>query len=685
MLFFPSSTSRRSKVPGTLLIVLLLHFQGRLCQGQENKRGLGANDNFLINSVNASWGYDWSISIDSGGLNGEFVPMAWNGANASGWTNRFNQIDSSGAKYVLGFNEPELVDQSNMTAANAVAQWANLSDRYGFPDSNGQRAVKLVSPAVSDTGAARAWLAEFMEGAEQAGHVVDEIAFHFYSGSSASPQSAANLFLRRVEEYHEAYNRNIWITEFGGIDYGNNFSGDYMQQWNRDFLDIVLPVLDSRDYVTRYAWWNHNNDTRLAVKNAYGLFRPTKVGDPYVGTLETGDTKDLNGSGVGLEMQYLRGGSLVNNGADLGNGAVGRLYAVRDYDSIDTGAVNTNLITSQFGGSSDWGFNNWGSVTVDEYARLQKVGTGTVTMRNIDIYNDGEIHLAGGAANAGTLNISGAGTNALGTGTIRLSSNTSLVLGDAADTAGFILPYDMIYSGGSVTVDAPGIVLTGEGTITNQTTFWVNEDFTIDGNFVGNQPGLVKRGAATMTLNGDNMYLGFTNINDGTLSINGFHGGNDILINNGGTLAGTGTLVSDIVARDGGIVTPGNGIGTLTAANAEFAAGSTLSFELLSITEFDKLVLSGTLDMSPDAIVELILVDSYQPLIGDTFKLFDFNSMVGSFGSVVAPTLSQGVWDFRDLGTTGTLRVVAVPEPMSLGFLLIGSVVVAGVYRRRRR
>ncbi len=370
------------------------------CTAQSLKRGLGANDTSLINSVNATWGYNWSASKPSGNLNGDFMPMFWSGGN---WTSKFNTVDSySNIDYILGFNEPERSDQANMTVANAISQWRTVSDQYGGTS------IKLVGPAVSDNAAGRAWLDDFMTQVDSDPNlIVDEVAFHWYGSVSGNATAAANSFLNKVDQYHSNYGRNVWVTEFAGIDFAGNFTSDEMQQWNATFLETALPGLESRDYVTRYAWWNHNNDSRLATKDTYNLWRPTRVGDPYVETLTTGETRDMNGSGLGLQMQYLRGGKLLNGGSDLGN-AVGRIYVMSNHDG--------SLATSQFGGDGDFRLQSWGSIRIEENAKLQKVGANTVTLRNVDIYNDGELQLLG---NAGTVEITGPGTNAQGGGKIR--------------------------------------------------------------------------------------------------------------------------------------------------------------------------------------------------------------------------------------------------------------------------
>ncbi|WP_419194046.1 glycosyl hydrolase [Novipirellula herctigrandis] len=659
----------------TLLFVAAVANHSCLVAQDDVKRGLGAGSSAISNSTNSRWAYNWKhTKID--GLNGEFVPMFWSGGNLQ---TKINAIKGYGdTKYVLGFNEPELPTQANMTAENAAAQWKTISDGFAGTD------IKLVSPAVSDNQNGRDWLADFMGRVADNGARVDEIAFHWYSGiQTSNPTAAANRFLDKVDLYHETYDRPIWVTEFAMLDYGNpgNFTLEQANTANTIFLETAIAGLESRDFVTRYAWWNHNNDSRLVAQDANGLYRPTSMGDKYIPTLVNGDTKDLNGSGTGTDMHYLRGGSLVNNGSDLGNSSVARVYALKNLDG--------SALSSTFGGSGDWGVINWGSVSVEADATLRKIGAGAVTWRNIDIYNDGKILLAysNNNVNNGTLKISGSGTNAAGSGTIQINGGANLVLGTAADNAGFSLGYDTTYAGGSVTVDGVGISLTGTGAIHSQTTFVANKDFSYDGNLVQggtSEQGIVKRGSATLTLNGDNTYVGYTTVAEGTLLVNGSIAGNDVILRNGSTLGGDGQIAADINVLSG-IVAPGNSTGTLFADNAIFASGSRLELELASAIDFDRLVLSDSLSFDPDAILEIVLLDGYQPMVGDEFDILDFTSFSGTLGNIDAPSLANGLqWDVSSFGANGTIGVVsAVPEPATFGLLMLG--MISFVARRRRQ
>ena len=72
--------------------------------------------------------------------------------------------------------------------------------------------------------------------------------------------------------------------------------------------------------------------------------------------------------------------------------------------------------------------------------------------------------------------------------------------------------------------------------------------------------GLTKLGTGTLTLSAANTYTGNTNINNGTLALNGSVQSPTVFVNFAGTLMGTGTAMHDV--RNAGIFSPGNGRGT---------------------------------------------------------------------------------------------------------------------------
>jgi hypothetical protein len=139
------------------------HFCG-WSQGKGDSQG--NNDVAGLNGV-VSWTYDWSDNpgtcvtmsgdtMTAGGASIEFVPMAWgwNGSafvvdnpNGSGQlTHSVSQMESaipSGAKYILGWNEPDFQAQAGLTPKKAAMAWTNIEQVAS------NRGLSVVGPAVN--------------------------------------------------------------------------------------------------------------------------------------------------------------------------------------------------------------------------------------------------------------------------------------------------------------------------------------------------------------------------------------------------------------------------------------------------------------------------------------------------------------------------------------------------------
>jgi autotransporter-associated beta strand protein len=108
-------------------------------------------------------------------------------------------------------------------------------------------------------------------------------------------------------------------------------------------------------------------------------------------------------------------------------------------------------------------------------------------------------------------------------------------------------------------------------------------DITLNG-VVSGAGGFNKTGGGTLTLSAANAVTGNINVNAGTLNLTGTlaaAAGRSLVVNAGGTLAGTGTSNLTLGLFAGGTVSPGgNAAGTLTVAGARISGGSTLRFNL---------------------------------------------------------------------------------------------------------
>ncbi|WP_158547364.1 glycosyl hydrolase [Rhodovulum sp. 12E13] len=170
------------------------------------------------------------------GAEADFVHMVWSGADVTPETiERLTGVDT-----ILGFNEPDHVDQSDMTVDEALALWPELMTtgaRLGSP-----------SPTQYEVLGEDSWLGRFMEGADAAGYRVDFIAVHYYSDNG--DVAAFETFL---EEVHAQYGLPIWVTEWALADW---FDLDkFTHADNARFFREGAEMMDGLDFVERHAWF----------------------------------------------------------------------------------------------------------------------------------------------------------------------------------------------------------------------------------------------------------------------------------------------------------------------------------------------------------------------------------------------------------------------------------------------
>lgn len=216
--------------------------------------------NTALDRSGAGWYYTWSTT-HSGVSGPGFVPMIWGGNSVT--DSALAQAKQAGP-YLLGFNEPDMGGQANMTTDQALSLWPKLM-------ASGKI---LGSPAVAYGGnTPGGWLDRFMSGAQQRGYRVDFIALHWYGGDFTTPNAVAQLksYLQAV---HDRYHKPIWLTEFALIDFsggGARFPTDAQQA---AFVKDGTKMLDGLSWLQRYAWFGLGADDG---KPSSGLFHSGPV------------------------------------------------------------------------------------------------------------------------------------------------------------------------------------------------------------------------------------------------------------------------------------------------------------------------------------------------------------------------------------------------------------------------
>jgi hypothetical protein len=241
------------------------------------RKGVGAwtfsGDDTALAESGASWFYTWSTSEEGiSASNVGFVPMIWgSGSITSSALAQAKEATSCGC--MLGFNEPDMTNQSNMTPSQALNLWPQLMNT----------GLELGSPAVA-TGAADAggWLDEFMTGVQQHGYRVNFITLHWY-GSDFDTNAAVSQLQSYIEADHNRYHLPIWLTEFALISFANGGTQYPSETQQAAFLTAATSMLDALPYVQRYAWFGLGATNGLP---STGLFQPGPLVTPVGAAFE---------------------------------------------------------------------------------------------------------------------------------------------------------------------------------------------------------------------------------------------------------------------------------------------------------------------------------------------------------------------------------------------------------------
>jgi hypothetical protein len=228
--------------------------------GQSPYKGVANSPAAQLAALGATWCYNWGTSPKVSECNDPlFVPMVWGGGDVAG---AIKAIGDAGYKTVLGFNEPNKIDQSNMTVDAAIALWPTLTSNPN---------IRVSSPAVSDDG--RAWLESFMTQVKAKGLRVDFIAMHWYGWNAGSCTSGQ---LEGAINWASKWGLPVWITEFGCMG-----SSNPDEQTLITFFNNSIAMLKNHPLVERYAWypWNTYNDLYRA--NASGVSVITSLGTAF--------------------------------------------------------------------------------------------------------------------------------------------------------------------------------------------------------------------------------------------------------------------------------------------------------------------------------------------------------------------------------------------------------------------
>lgn len=203
--------------------------------------------------TNSTWYYNWSCTTGwstnpntkTTNYNQEFVPEKWGAGGL--WKEAYSIRDVS---HLLGYNEPDHSEQSNVSVAKAIGEWPMMQ----------KTGLRLGAPATTNFS----WLYEFMNKARQLNYRVDYVPIHAYWGGMSG-----NEWYAALKAIHDRTGCPLWITEWNN---GANWTKEgwptgTAEQQAKQLADLkdILTVMDTASFVERYSIYNWVEDKRAII------------------------------------------------------------------------------------------------------------------------------------------------------------------------------------------------------------------------------------------------------------------------------------------------------------------------------------------------------------------------------------------------------------------------------------
>lgn len=358
------------------------------------------------------------------------------------------------------------------------------------------------------------------------------------------------------------------------------------------------------------------------------------------------------GAPAGVTKGHANGTKLIIGNSASTPGTVA-LYATNPYSGGTTLRSGTLAI-----GDSD-ALGRGVLVFANNSAVLQPFIDGLLVTTPITLQTNGTIDtqaftftLNGAISGEGDLKKTGAGTLVLSSllnnyegatiissGTVQIASPPSLPQGTNLNMTSSGAELDISLAGGTVTIgDLQGVAGSSVNLGANSLAFGTAASSITYNGSINGSGGIIKKGQGNVVFPGALAYTGTTEIQAGTLIVNGSLASATVTVDSSGTLAGTGS-VQNVIAN--GTVAPGNPTGILTV-NGSYTQSS-----------------QGALQInysSPSAFSKLTVVGA--PGTADISGKLIFNPL-----QTTTPTFSASVVCLETAnGLTGTFQEVAVPK-----------------------
>ncbi len=500
--------------------------------------------------------------------------------------------------------------------------------------------------------------------------------------------------------YDDGSGTAVWFNR-AGSSFTTNDAASIIGNATSQFINEAGADFTKMGANSSFVQWNFTN---------YGTVEVASGTLDLAGPIAENSGANLTGGSwlvdAGATLEFPSGSNITTNqGTVILNGAGSVFAAINDlavndgsFQLLNGRAFTAVASLANDGTASVSGANS--TLDIPGNLTVGQAGVGNLTVAN------------GGAAIVGNTLILGSGGSA--NGTVNLGVNGTIQVGGVNGLQSGAGAYAFNFAGGTLQVAGSDLTTAVNANFTTATTSTIDTgalNATWSGN-LGGGGGLVKSGAGSLTLAGNNSYTGATTVNQGALVVNGQVTASAITVA-AGALGGNGT-VQDVVVN-GGIIAPGVA-NTITAGVVSGFASLTIAGNLVLTGAGNTplewhLNTAATNQVNAADLLTILGVTSFNGTPGAPI-VFDFQN-TGYFDGIASDQtylLIQASNDLANLGlslsqlaainagpnnsnTAGSyftfadngdaLEFVVIPEPSATALLLAAAALLPALRRKR--
>ena len=219
------------------------------------KKGIAGSSRAYQITFGSKWTYGWWYVSDPNVSGVNYFPMdpdTWyRNSTVSGnlWGFQPGWRTKGYSLNIMGYNEPDHVDQANLDATNGAIYWMN-DQSLDLP---------LAAPAAADV--AGTWNKIFFGYITNWGCRVDYLPAHEYPGNNSSASSG--IWINTLQTAYNSYGLPIWMTEWGIVDWGG--TGNWSEEDNYNAMAEFLWRAESLPWLRKYSLFVFTADTNMPM------------------------------------------------------------------------------------------------------------------------------------------------------------------------------------------------------------------------------------------------------------------------------------------------------------------------------------------------------------------------------------------------------------------------------------